>query len=405
MYKVKWNKRYTMIAIAACVVILVAAAGFLVGVNIKRIMGIVKVFLGAVNPILYGLVIAFFCNPLMKAIEKYVFAPLSRKRKKRFKKQRIFAIVLTYLIVFVLISLFALLVVPQIVSSYNDLQNKIGLYLETAEKWADDFVRNFPLFDGQYETIADFLVRNGVVERIKEFFANSNELIQTLTSYIVNYGGKFIRTLFKACLGFVLSFYFLYAKERILAYIRKVMEATLPRAAADRLVDLGQYTNRTFSRYILGQIFDSCIVGIVTFITLAIFKIPYYPLVSLIVGVTNAIPYFGPYLGAIPSAFIIFIAEPIKALWFLIIVLVIQQIDGNIICPRIIGDSTGLSSLWVIVAIILMSGLFGIAGMFFGVPLFALIYKLIKDFVEDRLRKKNLPTETADYYSERPQVT
>ncbi|NLK39490.1 MAG: AI-2E family transporter [Clostridiales bacterium] len=403
MYRIKWEKKYTMISLYACIVITVALAGFLVGVNIKKTTEYIRIFISIISPILYGLIIAYFCNPLMKLCEKYIFSPLLRKKKKgmNVKRRRIYSIILTYFIVIIIFTLFALLVVPQIIASSNDLQSKLSLYIASAEEWANDFIKNFSLFNGEYETITEFLDVNGVIERIKEFISNSYELIQTVISYIVNYGGKFVITLMRTFLGFVLSFYFLYSKEKILAYIMKIMEATLSRQRIDRVLDLARYTNRTFGRYILGQMFDSCLVGIITFIVLAIFKIPYYPLVSFIVGVTNAIPYFGPYLGAIPSAFIIFIADPVKAFWFLIIILIIQQIDGNIICPRIIGDTTGLSSIWVIIAIILMGGLLGIPGMFFGVPLFALIYKLFKDFIEGKLKKKNLPLETSDYYDEK----
>lgn len=406
MYKINWNKKYSMIAMSAFAVLLVALAGFFVGVNIKKIVALIRVFLSVVSPVLYGLIIAYLCNPLMKICEKYIFYPLSQKKRKGLtpRTQRICAIILTYAVVFIILSLFALLVVPQIIASYNELQGNIGSYIASAEKWADDFVRNFPLFNGEYQTIAEFLDVNDVVEQIKEFISNSYELIQAITSYVVDFGSKFVITLLRTFLGFVLSFYFLYAKEKNLAYIRKTMDATLSRRMIDKALDLFRFTNRTFSRYILGTIFDSCLVGIVTFIVLALFKIPYYPLVSLIVGVTNAIPYFGPYLGAIPGAFIIFISEPGKAFWFLVIILIIQQVDGNIICPRIIGDTTGLSAVWVIIAIILMSGLLGIPGMFFGVPLFALLYKLIKDFVEERLRKKNLPVETSEYYDEKHPV-
>lgn len=400
MLKIDWNRKYTTIAVYACIVITVAVAGLLIGINIKYLIGYAAALLNMMSPIIYGIIIAYICNPLLKLCEKYIFSRI-KKNKPRSKIRRILSIILTYIIALIIISLFALLVVPQVISSYNDLQNKVSFYISSAQAWADDFVRNFPLFNGKYETIAEFIDVNDVTENIKEFITNSYETIQTITAYIIDYGGKFVITLSNSVLGIILSFYFLFAKEKIGVFIKKLMDSILPVRIVDKTIEIAKFTHKTFGRYILGQLLDSFLVAVVTFIVLGLFKMPFYPLVSVIVGVTNVIPYFGPYLGAIPSAFIIFIADPVKAFWFLVIILVIQQIDGNIICPRIIGDTTGLSSVWVIIAIIIMSGWLGVPGMFIGVPIFALIYHLFKGFIEERLRKKNLPTETSAYYDDK----
>ena len=158
-----------------------------------------------------------------------------------------------------------------------------------------------------------------------------------------------------------------------------------------------RFANKTFGGFLSGKIIDSLIIGILTFAIISIFNIPYSVLISVIVGVTNIIPYFGPFLGAIPCGIILLMVDPFKCITFLIIVLILQQIDGNIIGPKILGDSTGLSSFWVIFAITLFGGFFGVFGMFVGVPLFAVIYAAIRTFINQRLEKKRLPSDTVYY--------
>ena len=153
----------------------------------------------------------------------------------------------------------------------------------------------------------------------------------------------------------------------------------------------------TFGKFLSGKILDSLIIGILTFVILTIFKMPYTLLVSVIVGITNIIPFFGPFIGAIPSVIIILFVSPIKALWFLLIILVIQQIDGNIIGPKILGDSIGISAFWILFSILVAGKFLGLVGMVIGVPLFAVIYSIIKEVVESQLDKKGMKTKTEDY--------
>ena len=154
----------------------------------------------------------------------------------------------------------------------------------------------------------------------------------------------------------------------------------------------------TFGKFLVGKLLDSCIIGVLTFFILTVCKMPYTILISVIVGITNIIPFFGPFIGAIPSFIIILFVSPVKALWFLLIILIVQQIDGNIIGPKILGDSIGISAFWILFAILVAGKFLGIVGMIVGVPLFAVIYSLLKEVVEGRLKKKGLKTDTKDYY-------
>lgn len=201
-------------------------------------------------------------------------------------------------------------------------------------------------------------------------------------------------------LGVIISIYFLFGKERFLAQIKKALYALFPEDFVKRLVDVTHTSNRIFSGFISGKLLDSLIIGILCFVGMSLFRMPMAMLVSVIVGVTNVIPYFGPIIGAVPSALIVFLIDPIKALWFVFFVICLQQFDGNILGPRILGDSIGMPAFWVIFSILLFGGYFGVFGMFVGVPTFAVIYSIFKIWMEGRLERKNMPTDTKSYASE-----
>ena len=198
-------------------------------------------------------------------------------------------------------------------------------------------------------------------------------------------------------LGIIISVYLLIDKEIFFAINRKITCALFSKKTADRIFQLTYRTNETFGKFLIGKIIDSAIIGVLSFIVFTIFKIPYTLLISVIIGVTNIIPFFGPFIGAIPSGIIILFVSPTKALIFIILVFIIQQLDGNVIGPKILGDSIGISAFWILFAILVAGKFLGIVGMIIGVPLFAIVYSVIKEDVEFRLKNKNLPTETEDY--------
>ena len=203
--------------------------------------------------------------------------------------------------------------------------------------------------------------------------------------------------LWNVVLGIIISIYILIDKEKFCALAKKISYAILPQRAADKTIEITHRSSDTFGKFLSGKILDSLIIGILTFVVLTIFKMPYTLLVSVIVGITNIIPFFGPFIGAIPSVIIILFVSPVKALWFLLIILVIQQIDGNIIGPKILGDSIGISAFWILFSILVAGKFLGLVGMVIGVPLFAVIYSIIKEVVESQLDKKGMKTKTEDY--------
>ena len=204
--------------------------------------------------------------------------------------------------------------------------------------------------------------------------------------------------------GVIASVYFLATKERCAAHARKVVYSLFSRERVYWILRGAHKVDSIFSGFVRGKLLDSLIIGIICFVGCSLLKFPYTPLVSVFVGITNIIPFFGPFLGAIPSTILILLDSPRKALYFVLFVLALQQLDGNIIGPKILGDKTGLSSLWVITAILVGGSFFGLAGMFFGVPVFACLYSAVDFFVEVRLRRRGLPVVRGAYTTDRPKT-
>ena len=222
-----------------------------------------------------------------------------------------------------------------------------------------------------------------------------NEWMSTLTVGVINVFSE----LFDLLIGVIVSIYVLFSKETFMRQSKKAVYAFLSPHNANLILHFTQKSNEIFGGFIIGKLIDSVIIGVLCFVGLSLLKMPYTLLVSVIVGATNVIPFFGPYIGAIPSAILILLEDPVKGIYFIIFILILQQIDGNLIGPKILGNSTGLTAFWVVFAILLGGGLFGFVGMLLGVPTFAVIYYIIQMLVNNRLEKKELPIES-DCYDE-----
>ena len=207
---------------------------------------------------------------------------------------------------------------------------------------------------------------------------------------------------FNAVIGLLIMVYLLNCKERLFAICRKIVAATCGQKRKDRLYEFADIVNETFIGFIVGRIIDSFIIGVITYVALRIFNIPFAVMISMIVGVTNVIPFFGPFIGAVPSIILLMLEDPKSALYFAIIIIVIQQLDGNVIGPKVVGNAIGISSFWVLIAVLVGGGLFGFAGMAFGVPVFAVIYRYIDKITTRSLKNKDKATDTSDYFSLEP---
>lgn len=294
----------------------------------------------------------------------------------------------SYVTALIIVYLFMQFVLPQLIESISGLINDIPRYVRELTSLIETelYERNI---DQEYMAIIN-----------EKFVEITNWVIQLLTNILPLIGNMVMSvasSIWNIILGVIISIYLLTDKEKFFALGKKIVTSLFNSKHTTIILDLANRTNLTFGKFIGGKIVDSVIIGILTLIILAIFKMPYMVLISVIIGITNVIPFFGPFIGAIPSAIIILFVSPIQALWFLIIVLVIQQVDGNIIGPKILGDSIGISAFWILFAILVAGKLFGLIGMIIGVPMFAVIYSIIKDIIEARLRYKGLPVETSHY--------
>ena len=349
-------------------------------VNFGTFAMIFAVIISVLNPVLIGFIIAYLCNPIYKALRNKAL-----KRIKRQKLKKVLSIVLTYLIVLAIVAGILLIIIPQFVYAFKDLVAKTDGYINAAISWANNLIGNSNLFADDTD-IFDFIDTEKMLANLKTFFDASGDILKKVGDWAINYGTNIVGGITNVLLGLFISIYVLVFKERIGLWLKRIFRAFLSREKYDSFINRTNHVNSKFGKYIIGAITDSIIVAVEGFVIFTLFGIPYAPLVSVIIGITNIIPILGPFLGAIPSAFIIFIVNPEKVILFIILIIIIQQIDGNIVAPFILGSSLGLSSFGIIIAITVMGSLWGIPGMFIGVPLFAYVADVIEEKVNNKLR-------------------
>ena len=388
--KFEWNKKYAQVAFWACVVILFTVISVFFFLNYNDFGTYISDFISVLNPIIYGVVIAYVLNKIMKIYENKVFRFLDKKPgKMRFK--RTISIICTYVTFIALIAGFIWLIAPQVIAGLTDLRYNIPFYMETVEEWLLELSEEN---DTMHDLVFDiFAYANDILDSLGDIVA---EIMPRITEWL----SQIITFLKDLAIGIILSVYFLAQKEKFLAQGKRLTRAIFSEGKYSGAVSLMKKIDNSFGGYLVAMGVDSFLVMIECFLLFGLCGIPYYPLVSFIVGVTNFIPFFGPFIGAIPSAFIIFIADPMKVLIFIVLIVLIQQIDGNIIAPRIIGSHIGISSVWVVIAVTVMSGFFGFIGMIIGVPLFSVIYTIIDEAIAKKLEDKNCETDIMDFYSE-----
>ena len=350
------------------------------------------------SPFIFGLVMAYLLCPVYNVTVRRIYR-LMRNRCKTGKGAlrfaRVAATVFSLLVLFGVVGGLFALVIPETVRSILGLIQVMPERFNDLISWVETTftAEHYPEMTSAFENL---------VGKVRDSFMEwtERELLPQIGVYMTQISQGLIitlRTVLNLLIGVIVCVYFLNSKEIFKAQTRKMILALLSKKHSDELMEFAYFANRTFGGFINGKLIDSLIIGILCFILMSLLRLPYTVLVSTIVGVTNFIPFFGPFIGAIPSAIIICFASPVQAVYFLIMVLGLQQFDGNILGPKILGETTGLASFWVMFAIIVGGGLFGFLGMVLGVPAFALIYYYIGKFIEKRLKKKELPVETSAY--------
>lgn len=355
------------------------------------------IFVKIIAPVLYGAAMAYLLAPTVNWIERFV-APQAKKMGQQKTWLRAVSILITWMLVVALLYALMMVLIPELYKSVLQLIANGENYYKQILAWAMNLLENNPDFAAWAEQVIQEYYNDALLWVSEQVLPQVEVAIQAVTGGVV---GVFV-FLKNLLVGIIVSIYLLAAKERFAATSCKLCYAFLPERRAALVIRGAKSTDRIFSGFVRGKILDSLIIGILCFIFSSIFKFPYAPLVSLVVGVTNVIPYFGPFLGAIPSAFLILLDSPIQCFYFCIFILALQQFDGNILGPAILGETTGLSSFWVIVAILLGGGLFGVMGMFLGVPAFACIYTAVRTYSAYRLKQKGLPEDTESYFTHEP---
>ncbi|GAA0713843.1 AI-2E family transporter [Paraclostridium ghonii] len=385
--KINWNSKYTTISAYSFIVICCSIIFYRIASDTGVFMGKISGVISTLQPFIIGGVIAYLLNFILVFIEEKILSN-DKLDKLKPKSKRAIGILLTYIVAFILLALFIQFVLPQLAESILGLVNDIPTYVTDLSNILTKYTKDLNL-DKEYLDIA--------VTKFNDFISYFISIAAGIFPVIGQTLGIVASSVWNIVLGVIVSIYLLIDKERFCALGRKVVCAIFNEKHATRILQLVDRSNTTFGKFISGKIIDSVIIGILTFIVLTIFKIPYVLLISVIIGITNIIPFFGPFIGAIPSTIIILFVSPVQALWFILIIIVIQQIDGNIIGPKILGDSIGISAFWILFSLLVGGRLLGLVGMIIGVPLFAIIYSIIKEVVEAKLDKKGLPMNTKDY--------
>ena len=403
--KIKFNNKYIKWGLTAFLVIAASLLfGYIVFNGAQLLANISKLF-SLFLPVFVGFIVAYLLTPIVNYIEGKLLYPIIRKCKakdisKHKKWVRAVSILLTYIIVFLVIYSVIAMMVSQIVPSIQNIIANFDGYVKDVTVWLNKLnLEN----DELYGTFATAFTRL-MVELDKWLTDTVNLILNSFGEFIKTFSLSLINTLgvlWDVIIGFVISVYVLAGKETFISQAKKIIYAIFEKNYANHALDSLRFTHKTFIGFISGKIIDSLIIGILCFIGTSILQTPYAALVSVIVGITNIIPFFGPYLGAIPSAILILIVDlnnPLNCVYFCLFILALQQFDGNILGPRILGDSTGLSGFWVIFSITIFGALFGVPGMIIGVPTFAVLYAAIRALINSSLKKKELPLETELYF-------
>lgn len=292
------------------------------------------------------------------------------------------AIVTVYLLALAVLVVLLNMILPQVVKGIMDLAGNMEAYIAHLNELLDNFVEHYHLESMDWSALE---------EMIGDLQSLVKDAIRTLAKslpQVLNFGMALGSGVVTAITALISSIYMLAGKETLMAQLKKLLYALFSKRRADRALSVFSHANQVFVGFINGKLLDSAIIGVLCFLLCLIFRIPYALLISVVVGATNIIPFFGPFIGAIPSLVILVIVDPLAALRFLVLVVALQQFDGNILGPKILGDSTGLSAIWVLAAIVVGGGLFGFPGMILGVPTFAVIYDLLRQWVNRRLTEK-----------------
>lgn len=362
--------------------------------RLEDAMDSISTVLGYIRPIIYGIMIAYLANPILNFFTRIIGPRLERKMKNQEKAKKLtksICITVTMIVVLLLVAVLLGLIIPQLYISIVNIVDMVPRQYQKFMTWLQSYDDNLTidyildLLNRVYSYVQNW-VNTGLLDTINSIYSAVMNGVVAVINFVVN-----------ILIAFVVAIYVLKDKEIFIGQSKKILYALFKPQTANRIIITARHGHRIFGGFLNARIIDSTIIGIICFIMLSIMRMPYVLLVSVVVGVTNIIPFFGPFIGGIPSALIILLDDPIKGLYFIIFIIILQQIDGNVISAIILGDTTGISEFWVTFALLLFGGLFGFTGMIIGVPLFAVIYFLIDTWLNQRLENRALPSDSEEY--------
>lgn len=382
-------------------VVVSALALYFVVNNIDTILTTFGKYVGILRPVVFGCVIAYVLNPLMELYKDMLEKLFSKKKKVKESTLTGIAITLSLLSGILIIIVLCWLILPQLIDTIINLIENLPEKANQYYKQLNENIKSNEFLADKMQKMAlnltDYLDKQINTELVpwlrSEILPNVNSFAVGLANGLMG----FVNVLYNLFIGIIVAIYLLGSKQNFAAKAKKVLYAIFKKNQADSILHYVRISDEIFSGFISGKIVDSTIVGIICFVAMGLFRMPYAMLISVIVAVTNIIPVFGPYIGLIPSALLVFIANPAQTIPFIVLIAILQQIDGNLIGPAILGESTGLSAFWVLFAILFFGGMMGIVGMIIGVPLFALLYRIAGDFINAKLQRKHLAINTEEY--------
>ncbi len=407
------RQKYATYIAAGVTAFLVIAAALLLAfalLRFERISSFCATLSNILRPVTFGLVLAFLLLP----VHRNIYGFLSRIKggilcatERRKGITGLAAILLSLLVLFVAIYLLLAMLIPQVYISVVGLIRAMPDYIRSAQGWLQEFLKNnpdvqavlMPIYSSLAASLQEWL-QSDLLPNLESVNSTLNWLQTTFWPVASGVSSVMLEVLYflkDALIAVIVSVYLLVRKDTFAAQSKKIVYSIFRTKHADMVVEETRNAYRILSGFIIGKLIDSLIIGVICFMGCSVLRFPYPALVATVVGVTNIIPFFGPFIGAIPCFLLILLVDPIKSLYFLLFIFVLQQFDGNILGPKILGDSTGLDAFWVLFSILLFGGLFGFTGMVLGVPVFAMIHSILNRLVRSGLTRRGLPLETGEY--------
>lgn len=385
--KFDWNKKYTTIALYSVIVIASGIMLYLGLTKFTKLSELFNTFIAIIRPFIIGFSLAYLFNFMLAFYEDKIILNIAKKGISH-RKMRTISLLMTYFTVCILVYLFIEFILPEVAASLSSIITDFPRIVNKLYLYTDSLISSIEISGPAKEF---------VTAKIEEIGKQLMEFATNLMPYLANTLLMVLKSIWNLVLGIIISVYVLADKESFYAMCKKFIRAVFSTSAGDYILYVTDLSNDMFGKFIVGKIIDSTIIGAIAFIVLYIVKMPYLILITFIIGVTNIIPFFGPFIGAVPSIILVLFVSPIKALWLTIIIFIIQQLDGNVIGPKILGGSLGISSFWILFSLLLAGKFFGLIGMVLGVPLFAVIHTLAGETINDKLVKKGLPTSKEEY--------